>query len=88
MVTDTEPDTRPTTRRAPRERASDAAIIARSLREPERFAQVFDRYYAEVKDATIDPLKAGNSTGKVQKGHTVVAVRLAAGVVDRPGERP
>jgi hypothetical protein len=41
-----------------------------------------------VKDATIDPLKAGNSTGKVQKGHTVVAVRLAAGVVDRPGERP
>jgi hypothetical protein len=41
-----------------------------------------------VKDATIDPLKAGNSTGKVQKGHTVVAARLAAGVVDRPGERP
>jgi DNA-directed RNA polymerase specialized sigma24 family protein len=48
MVTDTEPDTRPTTRRAPRERATDAAIIERSLREPERFAQVFDRYYAEV----------------------------------------
>jgi hypothetical protein len=41
-----------------------------------------------VRDATIDPLKAGNSTGKVQKGHTVVAVRLAAGIVDRPGERP
>jgi RNA polymerase sigma-70 factor (ECF subfamily) len=48
MVTDTEPDTRPTTRCAPRERATDAAIIERSLREPERFAQVFDRYYAEV----------------------------------------
>jgi hypothetical protein len=41
-----------------------------------------------VKDATIDPLKAGNSTGKVQKGQTVIAARLATGVVDRPGERP
>jgi RNA polymerase sigma factor (sigma-70 family) len=48
MVTDTEPDTRPTTRQAPRERATDGAIIERSLREPERFAQVFDRYYAEL----------------------------------------
>jgi RNA polymerase sigma-70 factor (ECF subfamily) len=48
MVTDTEPDTRRTTRPAPREPATDAAIIERSLREPERFAQVFDRYYAEV----------------------------------------
>ena len=48
MVTDTEPDTRPSPRCAPRERATDAVVIERSLREPERFAHVFDRYYAEV----------------------------------------
>jgi RNA polymerase sigma factor (sigma-70 family) len=28
--------------------ATDAAVIERSLREPRRFAEVFDRYYAEV----------------------------------------
>jgi RNA polymerase sigma factor (sigma-70 family) len=36
-----EPVTRP-------DPATDAALIERSLREPQRFAQVFDRYYAEV----------------------------------------
>jgi RNA polymerase sigma factor (sigma-70 family) len=36
-----EPITRP-------EPATDAALIERSLREPRRFADVFDRYYAEV----------------------------------------
>jgi RNA polymerase sigma factor (sigma-70 family) len=28
--------------------ATDAALIERSLREPRRFAEVFDRYYAEI----------------------------------------
>ncbi len=41
-----------------------------------------------VKDATIDPAKAGNSTGKVQKGHVVVAARLVTAVVDQAGQRP
>jgi hypothetical protein len=41
-----------------------------------------------VKDATIDPSKAGNSTGKVQKGHVVVAARVVTAVVDRAGQRP
>lgn len=41
-----------------------------------------------VKDATIDPLKAGNATGEVKRGSTVVAARVSAGIVDRPGERP
>jgi RNA polymerase sigma factor (sigma-70 family) len=36
-----EPITRP-------EPATDAALIERSLREPRRFADVFDRYYAEI----------------------------------------
>jgi hypothetical protein len=38
-----------------------------------------------VRDATIDPLKAGNSTGEVKKGSTVIAERLATAVVDKPG---
>jgi hypothetical protein len=40
-----------------------------------------------VRNATIDPLKAGNSTGEVKKGSTVIAERLATGIVDRPGQR-
>lgn len=31
-----------------REVGTDAALIERSRREPERFAEVFDRYYAEI----------------------------------------
>jgi hypothetical protein len=40
-----------------------------------------------VKDATIDPAKAGNSTGEVRKGNTVIAERTATAIVDRPGQR-
>jgi hypothetical protein len=40
-----------------------------------------------VRDAVIDPLKAGNETGEVRKGHRVVAERLVTAIVDRPGER-
>jgi hypothetical protein len=41
-----------------------------------------------VKDAVINPLKAGKSTGQVKKGHWVVAERVATGVIDKPGEKP
>ena len=40
------------------------------------------------RDATIDPLKAGNATGEVRRGDKVVAERLETATVDRPGERP
>jgi hypothetical protein len=40
-----------------------------------------------VKDARIDPQKAGNGTGEVKKGETVVAERVAAAIVDKPGQR-
>jgi DNA-directed RNA polymerase specialized sigma24 family protein len=40
-----------------------------------------------VKDARIDPLKAGNATGEVQKGSTVIVERLATAVVDEPGQQ-
>jgi hypothetical protein len=39
-----------------------------------------------VKNATIDPLKAGNSTGEVKTGSTVIAERLATAIVDQPGQ--
>jgi RNA polymerase sigma factor (sigma-70 family) len=40
-----------------------------------------------VRDATIDPLKAGNATGQVRKGSTVVVARAATAIVDEPGRR-
>jgi hypothetical protein len=40
-----------------------------------------------VKDAFISPEKAGNATGRVTKGSVVVAERVVAAIVDRPGER-
>jgi hypothetical protein len=39
------------------------------------------------KDATISPEKAGNSTGKVRKGSTVVVARAATAIVDEPGQQ-
>jgi len=40
-----------------------------------------------IKDARIDPRKAGNATGEVRKGRTVVAERLDTAIVDRAGDR-
>lgn len=41
-----------------------------------------------VRDATIDPLKAGNPEGRVTKGSQVVSERITTAIVDKPGERP
>jgi hypothetical protein len=40
-----------------------------------------------VRDATIDPLKAGNESGEIEKGDRVVAERLTTAIVDKPGDR-
>jgi hypothetical protein len=40
-----------------------------------------------VKNATINPLKAGNATGEVKKGSRVVVARVATAIVDEPGQR-
>lgn len=40
-----------------------------------------------VKDAKIDPEKAGNPTGKVERGDTATLTRVATAVVDEPGAR-
>jgi DNA-directed RNA polymerase specialized sigma24 family protein len=41
---------------------------------------------SQVKTTSIDPLKAGNSTGEVRKGSTVIAERLATAIADKPGQ--
>jgi hypothetical protein len=41
-----------------------------------------------VRDAIIDPAKAGNDTGAIEQGHQVVAERLTTAIVDEPGQRP
>jgi hypothetical protein len=41
-----------------------------------------------VENAVIDPLKAGNSTGRVTKGARYVFVRVVTAVVDAAGQRP
>lgn len=40
-----------------------------------------------VRDAIIDPLKAGNARGEVKKGSKVVVERVATAIVDEPGQR-
>jgi hypothetical protein len=40
-----------------------------------------------IRDATIDPLKAGNARGEVRKGSKVVAERVVTAIVDEPGQR-
>jgi hypothetical protein len=41
-----------------------------------------------VRDARIDPDKAGNATGTVERGDTATTTRVATAVVDEPGARP
>ena len=41
-----------------------------------------------VRDATIDPPKAGNPIGEVERGDRATLTRVATAVVDKPGERP
>jgi hypothetical protein len=41
-----------------------------------------------VRDAKIDPDKAGNATGAVERGDTATTTRVATAVVDEPGARP
>src|ERR671936_845584 len=57
------------------------------LLDPKTYAYVGERSVV-TRDATIRPEKAGNSSGEVKKGQTVVAERLDAAVVDRAGQRP
>jgi hypothetical protein len=49
------------------------------------------RYLGEsgtvVRDATIDPKKAGNATGEIEKGQSSVSVRVTTAIVDAPGDR-
>jgi hypothetical protein len=55
------------------------------LIDPQTYAYRGERSTV-VRNATIDPLKAGNPTGKVKKDSTVIAERLATAIVDEPGQ--
>jgi hypothetical protein len=57
------------------------------LVDPDTYAYAGQRSTV-VEDAVVSPEKAGNATGEIEKGSTVIAVRVASGVVDEPGERP
>jgi hypothetical protein len=57
------------------------------LLDPETYAYV-GATGTVVRDAIVDPAKAGNATGEIEKGHEVVAERLVTAIVDEPGERP
>jgi hypothetical protein len=56
------------------------------LIDPQTYAYRGERSTV-VKDATIDPAKAGNATGQVTKGSTVIVERVATAIVDEPGQR-
>jgi hypothetical protein len=57
------------------------------LLDPKTYAYRGERSTV-VRDATIDPAKAGNPTGEVRKGRQVVAERVVTAIVDEPGQRP
>jgi hypothetical protein len=56
------------------------------LLDPETYAYWGQRSTI-VRDARIDPEKAGNATGEVKKGSRVISVREATAIVDEPGRR-
>jgi hypothetical protein len=57
------------------------------LLDPETYAYRGERATV-VRDALIDPLKAGNATGEIEEGQRVVAERIVTAIVDEPGRRP
>jgi hypothetical protein len=56
------------------------------LLDPKTYAYIGERSTV-TKDATIDPLKAGNATGEVKKGSQVLVERVKTAIVDEPGDR-
>jgi hypothetical protein len=55
------------------------------LLDPDTYAYRGERSTV-IRDATINPLKAGNATGEVKKGSKVLVARVATAIVDQPGE--
>jgi hypothetical protein len=62
---------------------TDTAVAALGW---ETYASVSERSTV-VRDATINALKAGNSTGEAKKGSKVVVARMAVAIVDEAGDR-
>src|SRR6266545_2367026 len=88
MVTDTEPHTRPDSARAPRERPADAVVIEWSLREPERFARIFDRYYAEIHGYVARRLGRSRADDVASETFVIAFDRRRRYDVTHPDARP
>jgi hypothetical protein len=57
------------------------------LLDPQTYEYIGERSTI-TKDTIVNKEKVGNNTGEVRKGQQVAGLRLAIGIVDKPGERP
>jgi RNA polymerase sigma factor (sigma-70 family) len=80
VVTLTEPDTR--------FQASDAVLIERSWREPDRFAEVFDRYYAAIHGYVARRLGRGLADDVASETFLIAFDRRRRYDVEQPDARP
>jgi RNA polymerase sigma factor (sigma-70 family) len=73
---------------AAREEASDATLIERSLREPDRFAGVFDRHYAEIHGFVARRLGAGLADDLASETFLIAFDRRRRYHREQPSARP
>ena len=57
------------------------------LLDPQTYEYIGERSTV-TRDTIVNKEKVGNNTGEVKKGQQVAVLRLAIGIVDKPGERP
>jgi RNA polymerase sigma-70 factor (ECF subfamily) len=69
-------------------RDSDAGVIERSLREPEAFAAIFDRYYAEIHGYVARRLGQGAADDTASETFLVAFARRERYDLAREGARP
>jgi RNA polymerase sigma factor (sigma-70 family) len=76
------------TRALSTEVAGDAAIIERSWREPERFAEVFDRYYAQIYGFAAERLGRSTADDVAAETFTIAFDRRERYDLSRSDARP
>ena len=82
-MTYTEPDTLPDL-----EWCADAAVIERSLRDPDRFAEIFDRHYAEIHGFASRRLGAGLADDVAAETFLIAFDRRRRYDLSHPSARP
>jgi RNA polymerase sigma-70 factor (ECF subfamily) len=73
---------------SPAQQVSDAAIIQQSLPEPERFAGIFDRYYAQIHDYAARRLGQGLADDVAAETFLIAFTRRERYDVSRRDARP